>query len=209
MTRRGGRRAGARWAREQARDPYVRQARQAGFRSRAVYKLQALDRRFRLLRPGLCVLDVGAAPGGWCQYACRQVGPGGRIVAVDRLAMAPLPAVVFIQGDITEGAVQSRVLRAMNGPAGLVISDLAPDITGITATDQARAEALAYAVLSLCAKTLRPGGALVLKAFHGEAFGRLRRGCGERFGSVQECKPAASRSQSRESYLVCRERVAD
>lgn len=208
MTRRG-RRAGAHWAREQARDPYVRQARQAGYRSRAVYKLQALDRRFRLLRPGLCVLDVGAAPGGWCQYARRQVGPGGRVVAVDRLAMAPLPGVVFIQGDITEDGVQTHVLRVLEGPAGLVISDLAPDITGIAATDQARAEALACAVLALCAKALRPGGVLVLKAFHGEAFGRLRRGCGERFASVRECKPAASRSHSRESYLVCRERLPD
>jgi len=181
----------------------VRRARAEGERSRAAFKLQELDRREGLLRPGMRVVDLGAAPGGWSAYAARRVGPQGLVVAVDRLPMEPVPGVAFVQGDFAEADTLERLLEALEGePVDLVLSDMAPNLTGVAAIDQPRAMALAELALDLAERVLRPGGGLVVKVFQGEGLDAFVGQARARFGRVRLRKPPASRARSRELYLV-------
>lgn len=192
-----------RWLKEHFDDEYVKRALKEGYRSRAVYKLQEIDARDRLLRPGLRVVDLGAAPGGWAQYAAARVGASGRVVAVDILPMDPLPHVEVVHGDFTDDAVLATVLAKLGGEAvDLVMSDMAPNISGVAVSDQARAMYLAELAVDFAVKTLRPGGQLLTKVFQGEGFPELYRNLQLNFAQVLTRKPQASRARSREIYLV-------
>ncbi|OGI45746.1 MAG: 23S rRNA methyltransferase [Candidatus Muproteobacteria bacterium RBG_16_65_34] len=194
-----------RWIARHVKDEYVKRAQKEGFRSRAAYKLAEIDARDHLFRAGLTVVDLGAAPGGWSQYAVKRVGPGGRVLAVDILPMEPLQGVELIQGDFTEAAVLNLVLERLQGRGvDLVISDMAPNISGVAASDQARSVYLAELALEFAAKTLRPGATLLVKTFQGEGFDALRRQMRERFEKLATRKPKASRAESREIYLLAR-----
>lgn len=198
-----------RWMQEHVTDPFVRQAQREGYRSRAAYKLQELARNDRLIRPGMLVVDLGAAPGGWAQVAAELAGPKGRVLAVDILEMSPIPGVEFIQGDFREEQTLHRLEAALAGAkADLVLSDLAPNISGIAVADQARAEHLAELALAFALKWLKPGGNLLVKAFHGEAYNAVRQRMREHFRQVVTRKPQASRSRSAETYLLGRELIA-
>ena len=197
-----------RWLQEHFDDAYVRRAQTDGFRSRAVYKLQEIDRKAGLLRAGATVVDLGAAPGSWSQYARDRVGDHGRVVAVDVLAMDSLAGVTVLQADFTEQAALDRLEVCLAGrPVDLVLSDMAPNLSGHMAVDQPRAMHLAELALDFAGRALRPGGDLLVKAFQGEGFdaflGDLRR----QFASVAVRKPRASRDRSREVYLLARRRA--
>ena len=195
----------ARWKRRQAADPFVQRAQREGWRSRAVYKLEELDRKLKLLRPGAVVIDLGAAPGGWSQYAAKRVQPGGRVLALDILPMDPMPGVEFMQGDFTEDDALQQLLAALGDhKADLVISDMAPNISGMRSVDQPRAMYLAELALDLAVKTVKSGGAFVTKVFMGEGFEQLVKDCRSRFDTVKIVKPEASRSESRETYIAAR-----
>lgn len=192
-----------RWLDRQHRDPYVQKARKAGARSRAIFKLEELDRRDRLLKPGMTVVDLGAAPGGWSQYAAQRVGSGGRVIALDILPMEPIPGVEVLEGDFTAEAVLRELEARLGGrPADLVISDMAPNMTGIGITDQARSMMLAELALEFAAQHLRTGGDFLVKTFQGAGFTEFLRELRGRFGEVLSRKPPASRSESREVYLL-------
>ena len=194
-----------RWIARHVKDEYVKRAQKEGFRSRAAYKLAEIDARDHLFRAGLTVVDLGAAPGGWSQYAVKRVGPGGRVLAVDILPMEPLQGVELIQGDFTEAAVLNLVLERLQGRGvDLGISDMAPNIGGVSASDKARSVCLAALALAFAAKTLRPGATLLVKTFQGEGFDALRRQMRERFEKLATRKPKASRAESREIYLLAR-----
>jgi 23S rRNA (uridine2552-2'-O)-methyltransferase len=192
------------WMRRHLTDPYVRRAQDAGYRSRAAFKLLEIDRRDKLLRPGMRVLDLGAAPGGWTQVAAERVRPGGRVVALDLLEIAPIPGVTVLRGDIVDPALREAVRKALGGPADVVLCDLSPNLSGIAAADQARAAALVETALDLARALLRPEGAFVCKIFHGAAYSGLLELLKLAFKTVQVRKPAASRSESRETYLLAR-----
>lgn len=192
-----------RWLRRHFADEFVKRARKEGYRSRAAYKLAEIDARDQLLRPGMTVVDLGAAPGGWAQYAARRLGAGGRLLALDVLPLEPIAGVEFIQGDFTDPAVLDLLKERLGDTrADLVMSDMAPNISGIAAADQARAMRLAELALEFAAKTLRPGGTLLLKTFQGEGFPELRQRMQARFERVATRKPRASRAESREVYLL-------
>ncbi len=194
-----------RWLQRHVRDEYVKRAQKEGYRSRAAYKLAEIDERDHLLRPGMTVVDLGAAPGGWAQYARARVGASGRVIALDVLPMEPLDGVELVQGDFTEQAVLDSLLQRLGGAAvDLVMSDMAPNISGIAAVDQARSTYLAELALDFAAKSLRPGGALLLKTFQGAGYAELYKELQRRFERVTARKPRASRAESREVYLVCR-----
>ena len=194
-----------RWLDRQHRDPYVQKARKAGARSRAIFKLEELDRRDRLLKPGMIVVDLGAAPGGWSQYAAQRVGAGGRVIALDILPMDPIPGVDVLQGDFTEAAVLRELEdRLGHRPVDLVISDMAPNMTGIAITDQARSMMLAELALEFATQHLRTGGDFLVKTFQGAGFTEFLSDLRRRFGEVLSRKPPASRSESREIYLLGR-----
>lgn len=191
------------WLREHARDPYVRRAQADGYRSRAVYKLMEIDARYRLLRPGMRVIDLGAAPGGWTQYVRERVGPKGCVLAQDVLPMTPLPGVQFVCGDIADPAVLDLLVEQLAGPkAELVISDMAPNISGDSVSDQARMIELAERVLVVVGVILKNGGHLLLKAFQGAGFTQVRQAMQPSFDKLLTCKPRASRPHSREIYLL-------
>lgn len=193
------------WLREHENDPFVLRARREGFRARAAYKLLEIDERDRLLRPGALVVDLGAAPGSWSQVAARRVGPRGRVVAVDLLPVDPVPGVEILQGDFTEQSLADRVTAALGGrPADLVLSDMAPNISGIASADQARALHLAELALEFATGHLAPGGAFLVKVFQGEGFPAFRAAMLRRFASMATRKPAASRDRSTEVYLLGR-----
>lgn len=186
-------------------DPYVKQAQQAGYRSRAVFKLQEIQEKDRLLKPGQVVVDLGAAPGGWCQIAESIVGPKGQVFALDILAMEPLPNVHFIQGDFTEEAVYQQLMQALDGrPVDLVISDMAPNISGMKAVDQPRAMYLAELALDFAQAVLKPSGEFVCKVFQGAGFDEYMKLLRASFAKVLVRKPHASRPKSREVYLVAK-----
>jgi 23S rRNA (uridine2552-2'-O)-methyltransferase len=198
-------RSSKRWLRAHERDPYVRKSRQSEYRSRAAWKLMEIDQHDRLFRPGQLVVDLGAAPGSWSQYAASRVGPRGRVIAVDLLPMAPVANVEFVQGDFADATVQSRCLEALSGRrADLVISDMAPNLSGIRATDQARSMRLAELALEFARQILAPGGDLLLKLFQGSGADALRKELVEHFQRVNIRKPGASRSSSREFYVLAR-----
>ncbi len=194
-----------RWLDEHFDDEFVKRAQAENWRSRAVFKLAELDERGRLIAPGDTIVDLGAAPGGWSQYAAGKVGPGGLVVATDLLEMEPLPGVAFVQGDFREMATLDGLKACLaDRPVDLVMSDMAPNISGMNAVDQPRAMHLAELALDMSTGLLRPGGGLVVKLFQGEGFDDFVRDLRARFGSVSVRKPKASRSRSREVYAVAR-----
>lgn len=195
----------ARWLREHFQDEYVQRARAEGWRSRAVYKLSEVDERDRLMRPGMTVVDLGAAPGGWSQYAARRVGGDGLVVALDVLPMDALAGVECIQGDFREQSVYDALLRRIEGrPVDLVLSDMAPNTSGMRAVDQPRAMHLVELAVEFARGALRPGGDFLVKVFQGEGFDALLRDLRGSFATVNSRKPKASRARSAELYLLAR-----
>lgn len=193
-----------RWLREHHQDHYVNQSREQGYRSRASYKLIEIDRKDGLFKRGQTVVDLGAAPGGWSQVAAEKVGPGGTVLASDILPMDPIPDVTFVQGDFTEQAVLDELLEKLDGrPVDLVISDMAPNMSGVAAIDIPSAMHLVELGLEMAHEVLRPGGAFVTKVFQGEGFDDLLRSMKTDFRRVASRKPDASRARSREQYQVC------
>ncbi len=199
------RRSSGSWRERQERDPWVRRARREGWRSRAVFKLEQIDRKERLIRPGMVCVDLGAAPGGWSQYVTRKLDGKGRVVAADILPMDALPDVQFVEGDFREDEVFEQLLEAVGERgADLVMSDMAPNITGTRAVDQPRSMYLAELALDLAKRVLKPGGSFVCKLFQGEGFDDFVRDVRNSFERARVFKPEASRSGSREVYLVAR-----
>lgn len=191
------------WLKQHVEDEYVRRAQRDGYRARAVYKLQDIDERDHLLKPGQTVVDLGAAPGSWCQYAIGRLGEKSRLIALDILEMEPIEGVEFIQGDFSEQEVLDRLLAALNShPVDLVLSDMAPNISGIAASDQARSMHLLDLALGCCGQVLRPGGTLLVKAFQGTGFPEFQKALKQGFQKVKSRKPKASRARSREIYLL-------
>ncbi len=188
-------------------DPYVQQAQRDGYRSRAVYKLIELDQRDHFLRPGQCVVDLGAAPGGWSQVVAKRSGPKGMIVAIDLLEMEPIAGVDFIKGDFREADDLARLTeRIGEGGADLVLSDMAPNVSGMTAVDQPRMMYLVELTIDFAAQFAKPGSSLVVKAFQGEGFDVALKDLRQRYQQVKIRKPSASRAASREVYLVAKGR---
>lgn len=182
----------------------MRKARSDGYRSRAAFKLLEINTRDRLLIPGARVVDLGAAPGGWSQVAAGIAG-AGRVIAVDLLEIAPMSGVAVVRGDFRAPEVQARIVAALGGhQADVVLSDLSPNISGIASADQARAAELVRTGLDFCRAQLRPGGAFLVKVFQGEEFAVLLKEMKSLFREVRTLKPAASREQSRETYLLAR-----
>ncbi len=190
---------------EHVTDPYVRKAQAEGMRSRAAYKLQQLAERDNLLKPGMVVVDLGSAPGGWSQVAGRVVGPEGRVVGVDLLEMLPVPGVRFVQGDFGNDAVLAEVEKLLDGRAvDLVLSDMAPNMSGVASVDQARSIGLAELALDFTVNHLKPQGNFLVKVFQGSGFETLVADIRRRFVQVMIRKPEASRSRSNEVYLVAK-----
>jgi 23S rRNA (uridine2552-2'-O)-methyltransferase len=193
------------WQRRQEADPYVAGARKAGYRSRAAFKLTQVDDRDRILSPGAVVVDLGAAPGGWTQVAVERVGPSGRVVAIDYRPMEPVPGATFLQADFATDAGLAAVEEALGGhPADVVLSDMAPDLSGIKAADQARSLELCELAAELADHHLRVGGVLLVKAFQGEGFDAFFAGLRGRYDKVAGRKPDASRGESTEQYILAR-----
>ena len=198
-----GRVRGKDWMKEHVADPHVKRAKAEGMRSRAAYKLAEIADRDRLLKAGALVVDLGAAPGGWSQVAAGRVGPRGRVIALDALEMPSLPGVTFIRGDIYDAQTVEALERALGGEkADLVLSDMAPNLSGIPASDQARAMGLAELALEFALKHLKPQGNLLVKVFQGAGFETFLKALRGRFAAVAVRKPEASRSRSSEVYLV-------
>lgn len=195
------------WMREHVTDEFVRRAAREGLRSRAAYKLQEINARDKLVKRGMCVVDLGAAPGGWSQLVAPMVGADGKVLALDILEMDPIPNVEFIQGDFGEQAVLEAVERALQGRGvDLVLSDMAPNISGVRSTDQARWEHLFELAVDFARTHLNPGGALLIKCFQGAGVDALRRDLSQLFDSLAVRKPQASRDRSREFFLLARGR---
>lgn len=193
------------WMMEHVTDPYVQRAQKEGYRSRAAYKLLEIAERDHLLTPGTVVVDLGATPGGWSQVAAAK---GCKVIALDLLPMQPLAGVAFIQGDFREDAVLAELEARLGGrPVDLVISDMAPNISGISVADQARAMHLAELALDFASNHLKPGGAFLVKAFQGAGFEDFMRQMRGRFARVVVRKPKASRDRSSEQYLLGLERL--
>jgi 23S rRNA (uridine2552-2'-O)-methyltransferase len=196
------------WMKEHLNDHWVQEAQRLGYRSRAAFKLTELAEKDKLLRPGMTVVDLGAAPGSWCQVLRQRLGASARIVAVDLLPMDPVAGVRFIQGDFGDDAVLEAVEAGLSGrKAELVLSDLSPNISGIEAADQARGVHLAELALDFARRSLQPGGDLVVKAFQGEGFTEFQRLMQRHFDKVYVRKPKASRDRSREVFLVGKRRL--
>ncbi|MBX2837084.1 MAG: 23S rRNA methyltransferase [Gammaproteobacteria bacterium] len=193
-----------RWLREHVSDKHVKQAVAEGYRSRAVYKLMALDEKDGLIKPGATVLELGAAPGGWTQYLAEKVGKSGKVVASDILEMDGFTGVTIIQGDFTDNEVADRIEMAMGGGADAVLSDMAPNLSGVAVSDQARAMGLAELALDMAKTVLNTDGVFVVKLFQGEGFDPFMRELKSAFKSVKVRKPEASRARSREIYAVAR-----
>ena len=191
-----------RWLERQLNDPYVRAAKEQGWRSRAAFKLIELDDRFKLIKPGTRVVDLGAAPGGWTQVALQRGGPRAKVVGLDLLAMDPIPGATILQGDFQDEAAEQAVLAALDGQADLVLSDMAPNTTGHGATDHLRIMALAELALDFAIKVLAPGGGFVCKVFQGGSERALLDALKQRFAVVRHAKPPASRKDSSELYVV-------
>ena len=197
------------WIHEHVNDAYVQRARAEGWRSRAAFKLTEIDDKDKLLKPGMTVVDLGSAPGSWSQVAARRIAPGGRLVALDLLPMDALHGVEFIQGDFREDSVLQAISAALDGrQVDLVLSDMAPNMSGIAVVDQARVMLLAELTLEFCERHLKPGGDMLVKVFQGDGFMELRKALQKQFDTLQMRKPAASRNRSAEIYLLARGRKA-
>ncbi|EGB96735.1 MULTISPECIES: 23S rRNA (uridine(2552)-2'-O)-methyltransferase RlmE [Pseudomonas] len=193
----------ANWLREHFNDPFVKQAQKDGYRSRASYKLLEIQEKDRLIRPGMSVIDLGAAPGGWSQVTSRLIGGQGRLIASDILEMDSIPDVTFIQGDFTEDAVLQQILDAVgDSHVDLVISDMAPNMSGTPEVDMPRAMFLCELALDLATRVLKPGGDFLIKIFQGEGFDMYLKDVRTKFDKVQMRKPSSSRDRSREQYLL-------
>lgn len=193
------------WLKEHREDPYVQQAQREGYRSRACYKLLEIQEKDRVIRPGMTVLDLGSAPGGWSQVAVALVGHSGRVIASDILPMDSLAGVEFIEGDFTSDDVFGQILDVIgDSRVDLVLSDIAPNMSGVNAVDQPRSIYLVELALDMARRVLAPGGTFVAKVFQGEGFDELFRAARESFDKVLTRKPRASRPRSREVYLVAR-----
>lgn len=201
-TAKGRRISSTRWLQRQLNDPYVAEAKRAGYRSRAAWKLAQLDDRLRLLRRGARVVDLGAAPGGWTQVALERVGPDGEVVAVDCAAMEPVAGARVLRLDMTDGDTPGRVREALGGPVDVVLSDMAAPVSGHRQTDHLRTVVLCEAAAGFAGSVLCPGGAFVAKVFQGGAEGALLAELKRLFGQVRHVKPPASRDSSPETYLV-------
>ncbi len=198
-------RSSQRWLQRHVADPFVRRAREAGYRSRAAFKLLEIDAREGLLRPGARVVDLGAAPGGWSQVAAQRIGRRGTVVAVDLLEIAPISGVTVLRGDFGDPALDDAIGSALGGArVDVVLCDLSPNLSGIASADQARAAELLYRALDFCRRWLKPEGALLAKVFQGGEFESVLRAFRAAFREVRTRKPAASRDESRETYLVAR-----
>jgi 23S rRNA (uridine2552-2'-O)-methyltransferase len=203
MSRRA--RSSGRWRQRQERDPYVERAAREGWRSRAVFKLEEIQRKERILKRGGRCVDLGASPGGWSQYAARAVGPAGRVWAVDVLPMEPISGVEFVQTDFSSEMGQAALQEKLEGVSiDLVMSDMAPNISGQRAVDQPRSIALAEEAMAFAIKVLRPGGDFLVKLFQGEGFEQFVKDARREFRNVRLVKPRASRPESREVYLLAR-----
>jgi len=185
------------WLQRHVTDPYVRKAREQGYRSRAAFKLLEIDAKERIFHAGQTIVDLGAAPGGWSQVAAQKVGRTGKVVAIDILEMAPISGVTVLKGDFRESLAEGV-------KADVILSDLSPNLSGIANVDQARSLELSLAAIELCRKALKPDGVFVVKAFQGGAFDELRERLKAAFAKVKVVKPAASRGESRETYAVAR-----
>lgn len=199
------------WLQDHANDPYVKLAQKEGYRARAAYKLSEIDEQFKLLRPGQLVVDLGATPGAWSQYIRRRFARGGaavgeldgRIVALDILEMEPIEGVHFLQGDFRDDAVLAQLNAAVNNePVDVVVSDMAPNLTGVTVTDTARVAHLVELAVDFALQHLKPEGALVAKVFHGSGYSELVELFRTHFRVVKAVKPKASRDRSSETFLV-------
>ncbi len=202
MTRR---KTSRRWLSEHRADQYVQRATREGGRSRAIFKLEQIDARDGLLKPGMTVIDLGSAPGGWSQYAARRVGPTGTVIALDLLPMEPIAGVVFLQGDFREPSSLDRLTATLSGRrADLVMSDMAPNLSGVKSSDQARAMALLESALEFARGSLQFGGAFLVKMFHGRGSEEYVRELRRSFAKVLIRKPDASRARSAEVYVLAR-----
>ncbi|HRD32719.1 MAG TPA: RlmE family RNA methyltransferase [Rhodocyclaceae bacterium] len=191
------------WMMEHVNDAYVQRAKAEGYRSRAAFKLLEIDERDHLMRPGMVVVDLGAAPGSWSQVALKRVGVKGRVIALDLLPVEAMPGLEFIQGDFQEDAVLEQLESLLAGaPVDLVLSDMAPNMSGIELTDQARSVYLAELALDFAARHLKPGGKFLVKVFQGAGFMAFRQVAQESFTALQVRKPKASRDRSAEVYLL-------
>ncbi len=192
-----------RWLSEHFSDEYVKMAQKRGYRSRAVFKLEEIDTRDRLLKPGMSVVDLGAAPGGWSQFVAEKIGKRGKIIALDILPVEAIPGVEIIEGDFMDEQVLAQLLETLGGePVDLVLSDMAPNMSGTRVVDQSRAMVLAELALDMARRVLAPGGAFVTKLFMGAGFDEYQKEVRQSFASVANRKPKASRDRSREVYLV-------
>lgn len=195
------------WLKEHFSDVYVKQAQKSGYRSRAVYKLQEIHERDRLFKQGMTVIDLGAAPGGWSQLIMRLVGRKGRVIALDILPMEPLPGVEFILGDFNEEAVQQKLLQSLGEvKIDWVVSDMAPNFSGIDSVDQSRSMLLSEVALEFALKVLPASGGFLIKVFQGEGFEDFLKMIRSHFKKVAIRKPKASRDRSREVYIVAQGR---
>jgi len=189
--------------REHVSDPYVRRAKAEGYRSRAAFKLMEIARADKLFRPGMLVVELGSAPGSWSQVAASAVGAGGQVIATDLLDMEPLSGVVFLQGDIRAAEHREKLEKLFEGRrADLVLSDMAPNVSGVASTDQARSRELSELALDFARAHLKPGGALLIKTFQGSGFREFMEEMRQCFASVASRKPSASRDRSAEMYLL-------
>ena len=202
-------RSSRRWLTEHFNDPYVKEAQRRGLRSRAVFKLQEINDQDHILRPGQIVVDLGAAPGGWSEYAAQKVLPAGKVVGIDLLPMPAPAGVSFVNADFATEEGLAALDSLLEGQlADVVLSDMAPNMSGMKAIDQPRAMLLAELALDFCYTRLNPGGTLLVKVFQGQGFDELLKQTRERFGKVQSRKPEASRDRSREVYLLARSFLA-
>ena len=202
---RGRSRSSGRWLKEHFSDPFVKRAQSGTYRSRAIFKLEEIDRRVRLLRPGAVCLDLGAAPGAWSQYVSTRVTPNGRVVATDIVAMAPLAGVEFVQGDFRTPHVFSQILACCGrGAVDVLLSDMAPNFSGVDAIDQPRAMHLSELAIEMARCALKPQGAALIKVFQGAGFETLLSRVRSLFSAVKLLKPQASRSRSPELYLLAK-----
>lgn len=201
-TAQGRKKSSTRWLQRQLNDPYVTQAKRDGYRSRAAYKLVDLNEKFHLLRPGMRVLDLGAAPGGWSQVALNIVGPQGKIVGIDLLPIDPIPGVIFFEKDFHDDDAPQILTEALGGMAQLVMSDMAANTIGHTATDHLRIMALCELAYDFALTILEPKGSFVCKVLKGGAENELLKDMKQQFEVVKHAKPKASRADSAESYVV-------
>jgi 23S rRNA (uridine2552-2'-O)-methyltransferase len=192
------------WLERQINDPYVTRAKEQGFRSRAAFKLLEIDEKFHLFKPGMHVVDLGAAPGGWSEIAARRVGAGGRVIALDILEMKPIAGVEFLKLDFLDASAPQRLTAMLGGKAGVVLSDMAANTTGHRQTDHLRIMALAEAAAQFARETLNPGGNFICKVLQGGTEAALLAELKRDFASVKHVKPPASRTDSAELYLLAR-----